>query len=213
MVVLDLFGIHASGKTTTIRELEKHCDVELPVADNERRSYLIRNRIKFRKAIKVVLEDPSFSVKMLRMVWKKKGWHLATLKLWYNINHRGYYYLYEQERRIVLGGGVLHKLWNLYGASPIEPEDRRNLLAIVAHFHCRVGYYLDEPIEVIRERNFNRGENTVLERRFDELEFFYENFYEFVKVLEGAMEIRVVQGKTVEERAAFLRANCERLRH
>jgi dephospho-CoA kinase len=72
MVVLDLFGIHASGKTTTIRELEKHCDVELPVADNERRSYLIRNRIKFRKAIKVVLEDPSFSVKMLRMVWKKK---------------------------------------------------------------------------------------------------------------------------------------------
>lgn len=36
MVILDLFGIHASGKTTTIRALESYCDVELPIADNEK---------------------------------------------------------------------------------------------------------------------------------------------------------------------------------
>ena len=99
---MDLFGISGSGKTTTIRELEKHCDVELPIADNERRSYVIRKLLKGSKVMKVVFRDLLFSMKMLRMVWKKKGWHLATVKLWYNINHRGYYYFYEQECKVVL---------------------------------------------------------------------------------------------------------------
>ena len=211
MVVLDLFGIHASGKTTTIRALESYCDIELPIADNEKRAYVTRNLLKFRMVLKVVFRDPFFSMKMLRMIWRKKGWHLASFKRWYNINYRGYFYFYEQERRIVLGGGILHKLWNVYGASPIELDDQRDILAIVGYFQCQSGYYLDEPIDVIRERNINRGKNTLLERRIDELEFFYENFYEFVKVLEDVIEIRVVQGKTVEERVDFLRSNCEKL--
>lgn len=150
-------------------------------------------------------------MKMLRMIGRKKGWRIASFKLWYNINHRGYFYFYEQERRIVLGGGVLHKLWNVYGMSPIGPDDQRDILAIIKYFQCQRGYYLDEPIEVIRERNFNRGKNTLLERRIEELEFFYNNFYQFVKVLEDVIEIRSVQGKTVEERVAFLRSNCEKL--
>lgn len=211
MVIMELFGMNGSGKTTTILELEKRCEIELPVTVIEKYSYLRRNSCKALKVLAVVFNDLPFSFRLLIMMWRKHRWTWDTIATWFNICHRGYFYLFKKDRKIVLGGGMLHKVWGTYGLVPITERDRKEIVSILSHFQCKGGYYLDVPKDVILARNTNRGRNTFLEQRLDELDFLYENYYAFIDAIRDQVKVRAVKPQKLEDRVWFLLENCEAL--
>ena len=212
MVVIELFGMNGAGKTTTILELEKQCEIELPVASIENFSYLMRNGRKALNVLVVIFHDLPFAIRLLAMMWRKHGWTWDTPATWFNICHRGYFYLFGKKRRIVLADGILHKVWGTYGLVSITERDRKEIFLILDHFNCKGGYYLDVSKEVILKRNTNRGRNTFLERRLNELDFLYENFYSFIEVVDNHVKISAVQEKSLKGRVKFLLDNCQELK-
>ena len=67
------------------------------------------------------------------------------------------------------------------------------------------------PKDVILARNTNRGRNTFLERRLDELDFLYENFYAFIDAIQNQVKVEVVKPQRLEDRVTFILENCEAL--
>lgn len=211
MVIMELFGMNGTGKTTTILAVKEKTNIELPLTDIEHYSFIVRNGHKVGKVLRVIMDDPIFASRMFAMMWKKHRWTWDTIATWFNLCHRGYYYLFQDERRVVLGGGILHKVWGTYGMFPITEKDRQEMISIIHHFGCKGGYYLDVPKEVVLKRNTNRGHNTFLERKLDQLDFVYENFYYFVEALEEEVKLCAVKAQGTEERVEFLLSDCEML--
>lgn len=211
MVIMELFGMNGTGKTTTILALKEITDIELPITEIEHYSYFQRNWRKAGKVLRVIIDDPIFSCHLLGMMWKKHRWTWDTLATWYNFCHRGYFYVFEEDQRVVMDSGILHKVWSTYGMFPITEKDRHEIIQIIHHFGCTGGYYLNVPKDVVLRRNTGRGRNTFLERKLDELDFIYENFYRFVEAVEGEVEVKAVKAQGVDERVQYLLSNCPAL--
>lgn len=209
MVLMELFGMNGSGKTTTILELEKQCNIDLPITDIEGYSYVKRNLYKTWKVMIVVFSDLPFSIRLLFWMWKKHKWTWDTIATWFNLCHRGYFYLYEKERPVVLGGGILHKLWGTYGFFPITETEQEEIFAILDHFGCEGAYYLEVSKETVLQRNKGRGKNTFLERRLEELDFLYSNYHIFVEIVNKMIPLKAIDVQELESRVRFLITDCK----
>lgn len=198
------------GKTTTLRELKRHVDIDLPVMDIEHYSYFKRNCLKIIKVLTVILNDIPFSFYLYRIIRDRFESPWIAFKNFYNINHRAYFYLYDGNNKTVLGGGLIHKIWVVYGFSEIMDNDKADILKVLKHFNCKKAYVLNSSKQIVKERNTNRGKNTRLENRLNELDTLYEFFQRFIECIQNDIEICFIESEELSERVSFLLEECDR---